>query len=369
MASKMIFDFGELATPAVDDVFPIIDVSDTTQSTDGSTKKITYDNLMQFIEADITTLNAIKVNYTNKLSALAATTSAELAGVITDETGSGLLVFGTQPTLDTPTLNTPKVDHIDESTSDHGVVIDSAGIKDGSLTTNNVSVSGSLTVDNIEEYTSEHGIYTMSDLSIGTSIPSASLTVVGDSMFGDDSNYSKFDDDGKYLAVGNARIYKSLQVPASSIKAPGTNPPSENYVGYSFTYRFSASVNESISFTVKIPSDIDLTEKTSFVIGWCTTATTGNVKWQVEYIRRKQDEDVSVTTPDETLPVVTTVSSVANGYNRSFVELLPADADDVINILRITRLSSDDEDTCAASADFVGASYIYVSNKFGVNLT
>lgn len=40
----------------------------------------------------------------NKLSAFAATTSAELAGVISDETGSGSLVFATSPTLTTPVL-------------------------------------------------------------------------------------------------------------------------------------------------------------------------------------------------------------------------------------------------------------------------
>lgn len=37
----------------------------------------------------------------DKLSAHAATTSAELAGVISDETGSGKLVFGTSPTIST----------------------------------------------------------------------------------------------------------------------------------------------------------------------------------------------------------------------------------------------------------------------------
>jgi hypothetical protein len=42
----------------------------------------------------------------DKLSAFAATTSAELAGVISDETGSGALVFATSPTLVTPTLGT-----------------------------------------------------------------------------------------------------------------------------------------------------------------------------------------------------------------------------------------------------------------------
>jgi hypothetical protein len=44
---------------------------------------------------------------TDKLSTLAATTSAELAGVISDETGSGSLVFATSPTLVTPVLGTP----------------------------------------------------------------------------------------------------------------------------------------------------------------------------------------------------------------------------------------------------------------------
>lgn len=43
----------------------------------------------------------------NKLSALSATTSSELAGVISDETGSGALVFATSPTLVTPVLGTP----------------------------------------------------------------------------------------------------------------------------------------------------------------------------------------------------------------------------------------------------------------------
>jgi hypothetical protein len=40
----------------------------------------------------------------NKLSEFAATSSSELAGVISDETGSGLLVFATSPTLTTPVL-------------------------------------------------------------------------------------------------------------------------------------------------------------------------------------------------------------------------------------------------------------------------
>lgn len=44
---------------------------------------------------------------TNPLSQFAATTSAQLAGVISDETGTGALVFANTPTLVTPVLGTP----------------------------------------------------------------------------------------------------------------------------------------------------------------------------------------------------------------------------------------------------------------------
>lgn len=43
----------------------------------------------------------------NPLSQFAATTSAQLAGVMSDETGTGKLVFATSPTLVTPLLGTP----------------------------------------------------------------------------------------------------------------------------------------------------------------------------------------------------------------------------------------------------------------------
>lgn len=41
---------------------------------------------------------------TDKLSALAATSSSELAGIISDETGSGALVFGTSPAISDPKI-------------------------------------------------------------------------------------------------------------------------------------------------------------------------------------------------------------------------------------------------------------------------
>lgn len=53
----------------------------------------------------------------DKLSAFAATTSAELAGVISDETGSGALVFASSPTLVTPALGTPSSGNLSNCTN------------------------------------------------------------------------------------------------------------------------------------------------------------------------------------------------------------------------------------------------------------
>jgi hypothetical protein len=50
----------------------------------------------------------ITITGSSKLSAFAATTSAELAGVISDETGSGALVFGTSPLISTPIIKSPE---------------------------------------------------------------------------------------------------------------------------------------------------------------------------------------------------------------------------------------------------------------------
>jgi hypothetical protein len=57
---------------------------------------------------------------TDKLSSLAATTSSELAGVISNETGSGALVFATSPTLVTPTLGVALATTINKVTATAG---------------------------------------------------------------------------------------------------------------------------------------------------------------------------------------------------------------------------------------------------------
>jgi hypothetical protein len=67
----------------------------------------TASNTITVAEADISDLGTTVAMVADNLSVFAATTSAQLAGVISNETGTGSLVFATSPTLVTPDLGTP----------------------------------------------------------------------------------------------------------------------------------------------------------------------------------------------------------------------------------------------------------------------
>jgi len=94
-----------------DKTFSWIDATDSWTSSehlDLASGKVLKVNGTQVLSATEYTGNAATVTNgvytTSKISALAATSSSELAGVISDETGTGALVFANTPTLVTPVL-------------------------------------------------------------------------------------------------------------------------------------------------------------------------------------------------------------------------------------------------------------------------
>jgi hypothetical protein len=96
---------------ATDKTFSWIDATDSWTSSehlDLASGKVLKVNGTQVLSATEYTGNAATVTNgvytTSKISALAATSSSELAGVISDETGTGALVFANTPTLVTPAI-------------------------------------------------------------------------------------------------------------------------------------------------------------------------------------------------------------------------------------------------------------------------
>lgn len=83
-------------------------------------KTITASNTLTFTGTDSSSVNfgaGGTVGYTGSgLNQFASTTSAQLAGVISDETGSGALVFATSPVLTTPNIGTPSFGNLTNCT-------------------------------------------------------------------------------------------------------------------------------------------------------------------------------------------------------------------------------------------------------------
>jgi hypothetical protein len=108
--------------------------SDGTLTYNPSTGKITATGFIGALTGNADTVTN-GVYTTSKISVLAATSSSELAGVISDETGSGALVFANSPTLVTPALGTPSA-----------LVATNASGTAASLTAGTATVATSITV-------------------------------------------------------------------------------------------------------------------------------------------------------------------------------------------------------------------------------
>ena len=117
-------------------------------------KTLTASNTLTFTGTDSSSVafgTGGTVAYTsNKLSVFAATSSSELAGVISDETGTGSLVFGTSPTFTTsiltPVVTTTGATSLTLNTNSSGTGA-SITVQSGTNSNVNLAPSGTGTVD------------------------------------------------------------------------------------------------------------------------------------------------------------------------------------------------------------------------------
>ena len=157
----------------------------------------------------------------DKLSQFAATTSAELAGVITDETGTGAAVLAISPTLVTPALGTPTA-LIGTSITGTG-----AGFTAGNVTTNANLTGGVTSVGNAAT------VVTNANLTGGvTSVGNAATVVTNANLTGGVTSVgnaatvvTNANLTGHVTSVGNAAVlgsFTSLQLSAALTNETGT---------------------------------------------------------------------------------------------------------------------------------------------------
>jgi len=128
---------------------------DAAKIADGSVSSAEFqflDGVTSSIQTQLDAKGAGNALTSNPLSQFASTTSAQLAGVISDETGSGSLVFATSPTLVTPILG------VATGTSFQGIV---GNVTPAAVSATTVSASATVTLaSNMQFGTSgSQGVY------------------------------------------------------------------------------------------------------------------------------------------------------------------------------------------------------------------
>jgi len=187
---------------------------------------------------------------------------------------------------------------------------------------------------------------------------------------GGDTNYAQFATDGELTLHGTARVIRDLWIDASGIKAPGAKPATEISHGeletsaWSFSNEGVGANQQTVSWRVAPPYDMDRSEEVKIRIGW-SSASTGNVKWQLEYRWLSEDEDTTQGA-EETLTSVDAASSTSNGLIITDITGIDApSSNDASIIFRLKRLSADEQDTITDSVELHGVCFNYTSNKLG----
>lgn len=147
----------------------------------------------------------------NNLGAFAATTSAELAGVISDETGSGVLVFGTSPTLTTPTINTINISSSSTAAALWNTTLTTGSISMGAtLTTGSINIGNGTAISTGTINIASGASTGNKNINIGTTGASGSTTSVniGSSVSGSVSNIVL----NGFLGIGGTASGSKVQI-------------------------------------------------------------------------------------------------------------------------------------------------------------
>ena len=165
---------------------------------------------------------------------------------------------------------------------------------------------------------------------------------------------------------GDAKVTKDLWLGTGGFKTPGTKPATQVDLGIADAWEFTDGTDDTLYARIKLPNDMDKSVAPTVSVGWSTpTADAGNCRWQVEYLYRQVDEDMTAAA-DATLVDNFPASSTANGLVVSEVGTLAVPhANDVCITMRIKRRADEAADTLGEDNHLLGLCVEYTSNKLG----
>jgi hypothetical protein len=193
---------------------------------------------------------------------------------------------------------------------------------------------------------------------------------ISPATFGDGTNEAAFAADGELTLAGTARVTKSLWLNAGGIRAPGGKPATFVSYGLTGVWQFAdqgvEANQETVSGTLKIPDEMDITVAPTFHVGWSADGVSpGNCEWQLEYLWISPDEATDGAA-QETLTITVAASATADGFVFStFTGIDAPSGTDKAMLWRIKRLSAGGNDTIVDTVEMRGCAFAYTANKLG----
>jgi hypothetical protein len=324
------------------------------------------------------------------LAQFAATTSLELAGVISDETGSGALVFATSPTLVTPLLGTPTSGTLTNCTGLPSIVVANEATDTTTFLLFVTAATGELapkTNANLA-FNSNTGVLSLTSANLTTPVlgtpTSGTLTnctglPVSTGISGLGSNVATFLATPSYTNLAAALTGSVLKtagketiwIPAGAMTTAGTDGASLASVEASSTtptykvYDFATGADDHVHFSIAMPKNWDEGTVT-FQVWWTSTgAVSTGVAWGLQG-SALSDSD-AIATAFGTAVVVTddalgTANDVYVSAESAAVTIAGTPAADDICFFRFFRDVSDANDDMTEDARLIGIKLLITTN-------
>jgi len=163
----------------------------------------------------------------------------------------------------------------------------------------------------------------------------------------------------------------AIWIGAEGIRAPGVKPATWVDLGISGAWEFSDATDDTVVANFRVPYRMDRTVAPMITLGWSSPVVdpgddSKQCKWQVEYLWRAPDEDVSAVA-EGTLTVTESASTLGAGNGLVISAVTPAapgSADECLH-LRVKRLGADPADTLGGVAHLSGLCMSFTADKLG----
>ena len=117
--------------------------------------------------------------------------------------------------------------------------------------------------------------------------------------------------DDRYFR-SDVKVRKNVEVSIGSIKPPASNPADWSDAGIAGAWKFADGKTSTVILEMPLPLDMDRNEDVIVKIAWFSPSTTGKCKWQLQYLFRSDDEDMTASA-DGTITKAVSPSSSSNG--------------------------------------------------------